>query len=100
MANKRQTEIVTTEPPIIDQHLSILTHTPEIWILPLGVFAIGLRFREAIVEYVDLVSGLVLSIFQSVLGKFIIQVFVQLKCAADFLQVWPIWQNDVFDNPF
>ena len=80
MANKRQTEIVTTEPPIIDQHLSILTHTPEIWILPLGVFAIGLRFREAIVEYVDLVSGLVLSIFQSVLGKFIIQVFVQLKC--------------------
>ena len=68
MANKRQTEIVTTEPPIIDQQLSILTHTPEIWILPLGVFAIGLRFREAIVEYVDLVSGLISNIFQSVLG--------------------------------
>ena len=67
-ATKRQTEIVTAELPIIDQHLSILTHTPEIWILPLGVFAIGLRFREAIVEYVDLVSGLISNIFQSILG--------------------------------
>ena len=79
-ATKRQTEIVTTEPPIIDQHLSILTQTPEIWILPLGVFAIGLRFREAIVEYVDLVSGLISNIFQSVLGipVFLLHSFLSL----------------------
>ena len=85
MANKRQTEIVTTEPPIIDQHLSILTHTPEIWILPLGVFAIGLRFREAIVEYVDLVSGLISNIFQSVLGitVFLLNSFLLLILIAN-----------------
>ena len=72
LAINRQTGTISIEPPILDQHLSFLTHTPAIWIFPLGVFAIGLRFREAIVEYVDLVSGLILNIFQSVLGKSII----------------------------
>ena len=72
LAINRQTGTISIEPPILDQHLSFLTHTPAIWIFPLGVFAIGLRFREAIVEYVDLVSGLISIIFKSVLGKIII----------------------------
>ena len=72
LAINRQSGTVSIEPPILDQHLSFLANTPVVWIFPLGVFAIGLRFREAIVEYVDLVSGLILNIFQSVLGKFVI----------------------------
>ena len=72
LAINRQTETVSIEPQILDQHLSFLTQTPAVWMFPLGVFAIGLRFREAIVEYVGLVSGLILNIFQSVLGKFVI----------------------------
>ena len=72
LAINRQTETVSIEQQILDQHLSFLTHTPAIWIFPLGVFAIGLRFREAIVEYADLVSGLISNIFKSVLGKIII----------------------------
>ena len=68
LAINRQSGTVSIEPPILDQHLSFLANTPVVWIFPLGVFAIGLRFREAIVEYVDLVSGLISNIFQSVLG--------------------------------
>ena len=72
LAINKQTGTISIEPPILDQHLSFLTHTPAVWIFPLGVFAIGLRFKEAIVEYVDLVSGLISNIFRSVLGKIMI----------------------------
>ena len=71
LAINRQSGTVSIEPPILDQHLSFLANTPVVWIFPLGVFAIGLRFREAIVEYADLVSGLISNIFKSVLGKII-----------------------------
>ena len=84
MAINRQTETVSIEPPILDQHLSFLTHTPVVWIFPLGVFAIGLRFREAIVEYVDLVSGLISNIFQSVLGIVLFYIWVKLNFDAYF----------------
>ena len=55
--------------PIFDQHISFISKLPSsVWLLPLGVFAVGLRFKEAISEYADLVFSLVLNIIKSIMG--------------------------------
>ena len=65
----RQGETLSPREPIFDQHISLIANLPSsVWLLPLGVFAVGLRFNEAITEYVNLVFGLVLNIINSILG--------------------------------
>ena len=68
-ALKRQGETSIAEIPIFDQHVSYLTSLPtSIWVFPLGIFAVGMRYKDAIAEFTDLVWGLVSNILQSIAG--------------------------------
>ena len=68
-ALKRQGETSIAEIPIFDQHVSYLASLPtSIWVFPLGIFAVGMRYRDAIIEFTDLIYGLVSNILQSILG--------------------------------
>ena len=67
---ERQGETSTETIPVFDQHMSYLATLPtSVWLLPLGVLTVGLKYKDAITEYADLVFGLISNIFQSVLGK-------------------------------
>ena len=67
---KRQGETSTDSIPIFDQHIGYLKSLPtSVWILPLGVFTIGMRYKEAIKEFLDLVTGLMSNIVESIIGK-------------------------------
>ena len=68
-ALKRQGETSIEEVPIFDQHVSYLTSLPaSIWVFPLGIFAVGLKYKDAIIEFTELIYGLVSNILQSILG--------------------------------
>ena len=55
---------------IFDQHVAYLSSLPvSTWLFPLGVLAIGLKNREPIIEYADLIGGLLSNILTSVLGN-------------------------------
>ena len=78
-AIKRQGETSVEEIPIFDQHLSYLTSLPaSIWVFPLGIFAVGMRYRDAIIEFTDLIYGLVSNILTSILGTYSFTHFVYL----------------------
>ena len=67
---ERQGETRLEEIPIFDQHMAFLESIPiTTWLLPLGVFAVGLRYRAEILEQLDLINGVISNILQSVLGK-------------------------------
>ena len=67
---ERQGETSTEIIPVFDQHMSYLATLPtSVWLFPLGVLTVGLKYKDAITEYADLVFGLISNIFQSVLGK-------------------------------
>ena len=69
-ALKRQGETLSEDIPIFDQHLSFLsTLPPTVWLLPLGIFAGGLYFRDEIIEQFELVYGVVSNIYNSVQGN-------------------------------
>ena len=71
---KRQGETQIAEVPIFDQHIDFLKNVPlHWWLLPLGVFTLGLRYRVEIFEQLELINGVVSNILQSVTGKFIHQ---------------------------
>ena len=64
---KRQ-DIVPSS-PLLDQHFAFLTSTPAVWIVPAGLFAITLRFNKPLLEFANLIFGLLSNILQSVIGK-------------------------------
>lgn len=67
----RQGETGIVETPVFDQHVSYLASLPTaLWAFPMGVFAVGLKYRDAIVEFTELIYGLVSNIFDSILGKY------------------------------
>ena len=65
---ERQSETTNAREPLLDQHISLMVDN-SLWVLPLGVFAVALRFNEPITEYVDLVFSLVKNISTSILGN-------------------------------
>ena len=68
----RQGETLSEEIPIFDQHIAELSNLPlTLWLLPLGVFAVGLNFRDAIIEQFTLFYDVMSNIFNSVQGIFI-----------------------------
>ena len=68
----RQGETLSEEIPIFDQHITELSNLPlTVWLLPLGVFAVGLNFRDAIIEQFTLFYDVMSNIYNSVQGMFI-----------------------------
>ena len=66
----RQGETTSEELPLFDQHVALLSSLPaSYWIMPIGITAVGLYYRDSITEYVDLVFGLLSNIANSVLGN-------------------------------
>ena len=66
----KQGETTSDGIPLFDQHVAFLSSLPtSYWIAPIGITAVGLYYRDAIAEYVDLVFGLLSNIVNSVLGK-------------------------------
>ena len=60
---ERQGETSTEIIPVFDQHMSYLATLPtSVWLLPLGVLTVGLKYKDAITEYVDLLFGLISNI--------------------------------------
>ena len=56
--------------PLLDQHIAVIKQHSSLWVLPVGVLAVGLRFYEPIQEYVELVYGLLSNIIVSFFGKY------------------------------
>jgi hypothetical protein len=74
---ERQGETGTKTIPVFDQHMAYLSTLPaSVWLLPLGVFTVGLKYKDAIGEYTDLVFGLISNIITSVLGK---SIYIKLQ---------------------
>ena len=63
----------TTSLPLLDQHISLIKEHSSWW-LPTagGIFAIGLRFYDPLLEYVDLNSGLFQNVLESMSGEIIL----------------------------
>ena len=69
-ALKRQRETSIDSIPIFD---SLPTSTG---ILPLGVFTVDMRYRQAANEFLDLVTGLISNVVESIIGKRIYSIFL------------------------
>ena len=54
-----------------DRHIDYIKNNPSIWLLPMGILAVGLKFNKPITEYVDLVKGLLGNIINSILSEYI-----------------------------
>ena len=66
----RQDGTSSEEIPLFDQHVAILQSVPTAyWMLPLGVGAVGMYYRDSLIEYFNLVFGLLSNIANSVLGN-------------------------------
>ena len=59
----------TTFIPLLDQHISVVKEHSSWW-LPAagGILAVVLRFGDPILEYIDLNSGLLKNVFESLSG--------------------------------
>ena len=64
------TKIEDKSTPLLDQHIAVIKDHSSLWVIPVGVLAVGLRFSEPIQEYVELVYGLLSNIIESFVGKF------------------------------
>ena len=74
---KRQGETSIDNVPIFDQHIDYLKSLPtSYWILPLGVITVAIKYREPLIEFFELVKGLISNIAQSVLGKIHIEYYI------------------------
>ena len=60
----------TTSLPLLDQHVSLVKEHSSWW-LPAagGILAVGLSFSDPILEYIDLNTGLLRNVLESVSGK-------------------------------
>ena len=67
--------------PLLDQHFAVLVSSPLTWIIPASMLAITLRFDEPLVEFANLVIGLISNILQSMIGidYHIISIFITEK---------------------
>ena len=59
----------TPEKSLFDQHLEAVTSSSRIWLIPLAVLTVGLRFDGPLLEYFDLISGLLDQIITSLTRK-------------------------------
>ena len=67
---ERQDGTIANQDFVFDQHMTYLSALPKsTWLFPLGILAVGLKNREPIIEYTDLITGLLSNIIQSVLGN-------------------------------
>lgn len=66
----QHTKEVTTSLPLLDQHILLLKEYSP-WLVPTagGILAVGLRFFDPFMEYIDLNSGLIRNILESISGK-------------------------------
>ena len=68
-ALKRQGLAPNEEIPIFDQHMNFLATLPtHTWLFPIGVAAVGLRYRAEIAEQFDLLYGFISNIINSIIG--------------------------------
>ena len=66
----RQGETGIATVPIFDQHVAYMKNLPmSYYMVPLGVVAVGLKYREPLIEFFELVKGFVTNVAQSILGK-------------------------------
>ena len=59
----------TSEKSLLDQHLEVAASNSHIWLIPLTVLTVGLTFDGAILEYFDLIWGLLGQLFESINRK-------------------------------
>ena len=66
---ERQEETSINSVPLFDQHVDYLTNLPSsYWILPAGIITVGIKYREPLTEFFELLKGLISNIAHSVLG--------------------------------
>ena len=63
----------TTALPLLDQHISLIKEHSSWW-LPTagGILAVGLKFYDPLLEYIDLNSGLFRNVLESLSGEIIL----------------------------
>ena len=70
MPFKRQGETISDETPIFDQHVQYLTNLPtSLWMFPIGIFAVGMTHKDALLEQFDLIYGVIANILSSIKGN-------------------------------
>ena len=69
MVERQEEDTAVTSLPLLDQHVILLTSLPRnVWLLPLGILAVSLRFYGPITDLLQLMYGLLKSIFNSMTG--------------------------------
>ena len=69
MVERQEEDTAVTSLPLLDQHVILLNSLPRnVWLLPLGILAVSLRFYGPITELLQLMYGLLKSIFNSMTG--------------------------------
>ena len=70
---RQEEDAAVTSLPLLDQHVILLNSLPRnVWLLPLGILAVSLRFYGPITDILQLVYGLLKNIFNSMTGMPII----------------------------
>ena len=54
----------------LDRHAAYIVDNPSAWLIPMGILAVGLRFRESISEYAGSTNTMIENIISSVLSKY------------------------------
>ena len=69
MVERQEEDTAVTSLPLLDQHVILLNSLPRnVWLLPLGILAVSLRFYGPITDLLQLLYGLLKSIFNSMTG--------------------------------
>ena len=69
IVERQEEDTAVTSLPLLDQHVIRLNSLPRnVWLLPLGMLAVSLRFYGPITELLQLMYGLLKSIFNSMTG--------------------------------
>ena len=69
MVERQEEDTAVTSLPLLDQHVILLNSLPRnVWLLPLGILAVSLRFYGPITDLLQLMYGLLKSIFNSMTG--------------------------------
>ena len=69
MVERQEEDAAVTSLPLLDQHVILLNSLPRnVWLLPLGILAVSLRFYGPITDLLQLMYGLLKSIFNSMTG--------------------------------
>ena len=69
MVERQDEDTAVTSLPLLDQHVILLNSLPRnVWLLPLGILAVSLRFYGPITDLLQLLYGLLKTIFNSMTG--------------------------------